>query len=154
MNLEDYLNNLIERGLLKKEEIGIDQVSALLKTASKNIKAAEKNLDIDEETCYTMAYNSMIKVARAVLFLHNLRPANGQQHKTTIEVAGKILGKEFNDLIKRFDQMRKKRNVFTYEPLIPLSEQETIQSIETAKSFYIKVKGFLSEKKFQLNIFK
>jgi len=42
MNLEDYLNNLIERGLLKKEEIGIDQVSALLKTASKNIKAAEK----------------------------------------------------------------------------------------------------------------
>jgi len=44
-----------------------------------------------------MAYNSMIKVARAVLFLHNLRPANGQQHKTTIEVAGKILGKEFND---------------------------------------------------------
>lgn len=35
-----------------------------------------------------------------------------------------------------------------------ISEQETTQSLETAKSFYIKVKGFLSEKKFQLNIFK
>ena len=154
MNLENYLNNLIERGFLKKEQIGVDQVSALLKSASKNVRAAERNLGIDEETCYTMAYNSMIKVARAILFLNNIRPTDGQQHKTTIEVAGKILGKEFNDLIKRFDQMRKKRNVFTYEPLIPLSKQETIQSLETAKDFHIKVKDFLQEKKFQLNIFK
>ncbi len=51
MSLENYLNNLIERGFLKKEQIGVDQVSALLKSASKNIKAAEKNLEIDEETC-------------------------------------------------------------------------------------------------------
>jgi uncharacterized protein (UPF0332 family) len=153
MNLENYLDNLIERGFLKREKIGIDQVSALLRNAFKNIKAAEKNLEIDEEACYTMAYNSMIKVARAVLFLNNIRPSDGQQHKTTIEAAGKFLGKDFSDLIKKFDQMRKKRNIFTYEPLIPLSKQDVENSLKTAKKFYIKAKDFLAKKNSQLEIF-
>ena len=153
MSLKNYLNNLIERGFLKKEEIGVDQVRALLKSASKNLRAAQKNLNIDEETCYTMAYNAMLKMARAILFLNNFRPADGYQHKTTVDVAGKILGNNFNDLIIKFDQMRKKRNMFTYEPLIPLSRDEAKKSLETAEEFYEKVKEFLEQKNLQLKLF-
>jgi len=153
MSLKNYLNNLIEKGFLKKEEIGVDQVRALLKSASKNLRAAQKNLNIDEETCYTMAYNAMLKMARAILFLNNFRPADGYQHKTTVDVAGKILGNNFNDLIIKFDQMRKKRNMFTYEPLIPLSRDEAKKSLETAEEFYEKVKEFLEQKNLQLKLF-
>ena len=40
MNLRNYLKNLVKRGFLKKEEIGIDQIRALLSGASKNILSA------------------------------------------------------------------------------------------------------------------
>lgn len=57
MNLKNYLKILADEGFLKEEEIGLDQIKALLKSASKNLSAARINLGIDEETCYTMAYN-------------------------------------------------------------------------------------------------
>ncbi len=39
-NLENYLKRLESAGLLRKERIGIDQIRALLMSASKNIVAS------------------------------------------------------------------------------------------------------------------
>ena len=111
-NLKHYLKKLESEGFLRKEKIGTDQVRALLMSALNNITASEKTLTIDEEACYTMAYNAMLKTARALVFLNGYRPSDGRQHMTTIEVAGEILGKEFSDLIHMFDKMRRKRNQF------------------------------------------
>ena len=80
-HLENYLRNLESKGLLKKEKIGIDQVKALLTSASKNVSASEKNLSIDEEASYTLAYNAMLKIARALIFLKDYRPSDGQHGK-------------------------------------------------------------------------
>lgn len=154
MSLNDYLDKLINQGFLKREDIGFDQIRALLESARKNLSAARKNLTIDEETCYTMAYRAMLKVARALLFLHGLRPEDGQQHKTTVEITGKILSKDFNNLIDGFDKMRKKRNKFTYDPLIPLSQSEANSALETAEEFCKKVETFLKQINPQLELFK
>lgn len=153
ISLGNYLKNLESKGLLKKERIGIDQAKALLGSASKNIVASEKNLSIDEEACYTLAYNAMLKIARALVFLQGYRPSDGQQHKTTIEVAGEILGKEFSELINMFNLMRKKRNQFTYDPMLPISLTEAKNALKTANDFHKKVKLFLDEKYPQLKLF-
>lgn len=152
-SLQNYLRELEFRGFIKKEKIGTDQVRALLISASRNIIASEKNLSIDEEACYTLAYNAMLKIARALVFLQNYRPSDGQQHKTTIEVAGKILGKEFGELIDIFDKMRKKRNQFTYDPMLPLSLADAKNALKTANEFYKKVRNFLDSKYPQLRLF-
>jgi len=154
MNLKKYLDKLSEQGFLKQEEIGFNQVRALLDSAFKNIKASRKNLSIDEETCYTMAYNAMIKIARALIFLQGFRPDDGQQHKTTIEVAGEILGESFKNLINKFDKMRQKRNRFIYDPAIPPSQEEANNAIKVAEEFYNKTKTFLEETNPQLKLFK
>lgn len=152
-NLEDYLKKLRADGFLRKEEIGTDQVRALLISAAKNIAASEKNIRIDEEACYTLAYNAMLKTARALVFLQNHRPSDGRQHMTTIEVAGAMLGEEFSELILMFDKMRKKRNQFTYEPLLPLSMTEAKNALKTAKRFHNKVRKFLALRYPQLDLF-
>lgn len=151
--LERYLAKLESEGFLKKEKIGIDQVRALLMSAAKNIIASEKNLSIDEEACYTLAYNAMLKTARALVFLQSYRPSDGRQHMTTIEVAGTILGTEFRDLINMFNVMRKKRNQFTYDPMLPLSMSEAKNALKTANKFHDKVRDFLAEEYPQLNLF-
>lgn len=154
MGLESYLKRLESRGFLRKEKIGIDQVKALLAGAYKNITASEKNLSIDEEACYTLAYNAMLKISQALVFLQGYRPHDGQQHKTTIEITGAILGEEFKNLIDMFDIMRKKRNQFTYDPLLPLSLTEAKTALKTAKEFHMKVKLYLDEQYPQLKLFK
>jgi len=153
VDLENYLNSLERKEFLRRENIGNDQIKALLLSASKNIAASEKNISIDEEACYTLAYTAMIKIARAVIFLHGYRPSDGQQHRTTIEAAGKILGSGFEDLIVIFDKMRKKRNQFTYEPMLPLSLTEAKNALKTAGIFHKKVKSFLNKKYPQLELF-
>lgn len=153
MNLGSYLKRLESHGLLKREKIGNDQVKALLSSGLRNIAASEKNLSIDEETCYSLAYTSMLKISRALVFLQGYRPSDGQQHKTTVEVAGQILGKEFNELIDTFDIMRRKRNQFTYDPMLPLSLTEAKNALGTAKEFHAKVKSFLNKEYSQLKLF-
>ena len=152
-NLENYLKRLESEGLLRKERIGIDQIRSLLMSASKNIVASEKNVSIDEEACYTLAYNAMLKTARALVFLQGYRPYDGQQHKTTIGVAREILGKEFGQLIELFDKMRRKRNQFTYDPMLPLSLTEAKTALKTAEDFYKRVRNFLDKKYPQLKLF-
>lgn len=154
MSLESYLKKLERKGFLRKEKIGIDQVKALLASAYKNIAASEKNLAIDEEACYTLAYTAMLKIARALVFLQGYRPHDGQQHKTTIEVTDAVLGEEFKTLLVMFDVMRKKRNQFTYDPLLPLSLAEAKTALKTAMAFHKKVKVYLDEQYPQLRLFK
>ncbi len=139
--------------MLKKENIGLEQIKALVASAEKNLAAAKKNLTIDEETCYTMAYSAMLKIARALIFLKGFRPDDGQQHKTTVDVAARILGQEFNDLIDSFDQMRRKRNDFTYNPLAPVSKAEAGNALSNAENFFQKVKNFIVQKDPQGKLF-
>ncbi len=47
---------------------------------------------------YTFAYLAILRSGRALMILKGLRPADGRQHKTVVEVAGHFLGKEFEDL--------------------------------------------------------
>lgn len=145
MSSKKYFDNLVSRGFLKKEKIGTDQIRALLASSAKNLAASRKTIAIDEETCFAMAYAAMLKIARAILFLRGYRPSDGQQHKTTIEVAGKILGSNFENLIDKFDKMRRKRNQFTYDPLLPLSEKETRDALKTAESFSAGARKYLEK---------
>lgn len=158
-NLEKYYAEYIEKKFLKKEEIGFDQIKSLTQGAESDLRdakilyGARKSLGISEERYYTAAYTSMLKLARAVLFLNGLRPIDGRQHKTTIEVSGLILGDGFFKLISDFDTMRKKRNEFTYEPKFPLSEAEAKEAIASAEEFFTKVKNYLDKIDPQMRLF-
>jgi len=153
MNLEKYLNKLVEENFLKKEKIGADQIKSLFLSARKNLKSAQININIDEETCYAMAYTSMLKIGRAVIYAKGFRPAGNRQHKITVDVSGAILGKECIDLITQFDKMRRKRNQFTYEPLLPLSKEETKKALKTAELFFIQARNYFDKVNFQQKLF-
>lgn len=93
--LENYLNSFERQGFLRREKIGDDQIKALLLSASKNIVASEKNLSIDEEACYTLAYNAMIKIARALSFCMVIGRQTGnstrQQSKLPVKSSAAVL---------------------------------------------------------------
>ena len=153
MSLKNILAKYADQGYLKQEKIGLDQIRALLAGATKNLIASKKNITIDEETCFAMAYYAMLKLSRAIIYLNGFRPNNGRQHKTAVEVSGLILGKNFEMLIKKFDKMRRKRNQFTYDPLMPLSREEAKNALKTASDFYKEVEKYLIKKDPQKRLF-
>ena len=87
------------------------------------------------------------------MLLHGYRPDDGGQHKTTVEFASIVLGEKYRTLTRRFDQMRRRRNLFTYDPMDNLTEKETMEALRTAKRFVQEIIEWLKEKDPQLELF-
>jgi len=139
MPYNNLLHELLNKGLIKKQEVDFAQMKNHLNRAKKDLIVAKHNLKFDEEVSYNYAYLSMLRCGRTLMFLNGYRPIDGQQHKTVIEFADIILGEEFKELIKRFDVMRRKRNQFTYEPLLPVSKVEAKNALKCAEEFVSKI---------------
>ena len=139
MNYKDVVKRLINRGLIKKQGVNFNQIDALLFRAKKDLIASKANLEIDEEVTYNYAYLAMLRCGRAIMFMEGYRPTDGQQHKTVIEFTGRILGEKFINIIKKFDNMRRKRNQFTYDPYLPVSKLEAKNALKTAEEFIKKI---------------
>jgi len=153
MNLKNLLQNLENRGKLKKQQTGIDYINDLLYAAFRNLKASEANLVSFEETAFKAAYDGLLQISRAVLLINGYRPDDGEQHKTTFEVAGYFLGPQFIKLIQRINFYRVTRNNCVYNPrgLITGTEAENI--LKTSKEFWSKVKEYLRSRSPQLELF-
>ena len=66
--------------------------------------------------------------------------ADGQQHKTVVEITGKILGEKFNLLVQYFDRMRRSRNVFFYDSLDTNIRTQADKAFENAGTLLKVVK--------------
>jgi len=144
--------NYLEQRRLRKIKPKLDQIVKLIQRAMKDIQTAEKNLVIDQDWSFTIAYHSMLRAGRALLLFCGFCPIGQAQHKTVVEVSGLILGKSFQELISMFDRMRRKRSDFIYES-IELSLTEAKSAIKNAKIFIVKIEKIIKENNFQSKLF-
>ena len=89
MKFQDFIN----KGLLKKEKVGFDQVERVLEKSYRNLKSAEiliKNKD--EEGAFKFAYDAMLLAGRALVFSYELKPRTIGSHKIVIDFSKKVLG--------------------------------------------------------------
>jgi len=150
------MNNTIERlkheGKLREQTVGFVQVEGLLEDALKDIREAKMILGMSDRGVFLLAYQAMLKAGRALLFLENLRPADGAQHKTVIQVCEEILGKPFKTLAEQFETMRRKRHQLTYEYGSLLSHSEVKAALMDAEKWIrvIAEKAKVSNPQFKL----
>ncbi len=122
----------LKKGLVKKQRPSFDQIEQQIVRAEKDLKTFGLVLDSDPEWACTIAYQAMLRVGRALMFSYGYLPADGQQHKTVVEITGKLLGKNFDLLIQYFDRMRRNRNVFFYDSLDTNNKAQAKKARETA----------------------
>ena len=138
---------LVEKGLLRKEKIGFNQIDKVLERAYRNIKSAETLLkDGDEEGSFQFAYQAMLLAGRGLVFSYGLRPRAIGSHKIVVDFAEKVLGREYKILVRKFDKMRRKRNYLIYGIGLAISKTETENAIKTAEEFIEKAKGVVEKK--------
>jgi uncharacterized protein (UPF0332 family) len=97
----------------KKHSYIPEQVRGHLQGARKKLKAAKKIALDDEEASYQLAYEAMLKASLALILRNGLRPRSQPGHHVAIiEKAGQLLGKQYADHVRIFDEMRRNRNSF------------------------------------------
>jgi len=142
---EEAIKRLEKQGKLKKQKAGFVQIEGLLRTALSDLHEARATLSVANTATYVLAYMAMLKAGRALLLWKGYVPDGGAQHKTVVEVTGTILGSSYNELVDRFEMMRRKRNELTYEIAKPLSKSESEKAfsdaIELVKSILKTVKA-------------
>jgi uncharacterized protein (UPF0332 family) len=67
MTYEQYLEESLAKGLLKKQKTDVRTVEKMLRRAYKDLAAAKANLAIDEGIAFTVAYLAMLHAARAFI---------------------------------------------------------------------------------------
>jgi uncharacterized protein (UPF0332 family) len=135
MTYDSFISESLSGGMLQEQKPSIGAAEKLIKRSAMDLLASRANLKIDEGIAYTVAYLAMLRAGRAFMLLRGFRPANGYQHKTTVQFVHEALGKEYAEIIERFDRMRRKRNIFTYEIDIIISQTEAVEALRTAEEF-------------------
>ena len=153
MTSESLLAKLEREGKLERQRADASQLNDLIEAARRNFTAAQAVQGYVDEAAFKLYYDGLLQVSRVVLLLEGYRPKDGDQHKTTFQAAGEILGNEFEDLIRKLQKFRIKRNDCIYEPkdLVGKSEAEAIH--KTARAFWGAVRAHLEKGNPQLKLF-
>jgi len=113
-------------------------VKQFLADAHKKAVAARKNLAIDEESAYQIAYQAMLKASLALMLSHGQRPrVQLGHHVAIIEFAQEHLDPKLASTFALFDRMRRKRNNAFYDIAI-ISDVEADDAVKAAEE-YLKV---------------
>jgi len=145
MTFEQFIKDYSGKGLIKPQKTNIKTIENLISRSFKELKIAEANIKIDEGTAFTVAYTAMLHAGRSLMFLRGFRPSDGYQHKTVVDFASMLLGEKYEVLVQRFDKMRRKRNIFTYEVSITISEQEVKNALKSASQFVKTIKDLIEK---------
>ena len=136
MTYDKFIEQYLSNSFITEQKSGFDQINKLMKQARKELDICRKILGINQELAYTCAYSAMLYSARALMLLKGYRPIGINQHKTVVEFIGASVGEDYKVLIQKFDNMRKRRNLLTYEPWkLNISMTDTKNAIKSAEEF-------------------
>ena len=141
---------LRERGLVEEVRPDFRQVSTLLTRALKDLSTARANVTIDKEWAYIIAYQAMLRAAKALVMAEGWRLRGRDQARTLVMLVGELLGEEGRSLVNGFDRMRRKRQDFMEEPQTPIPKYEVEASLKDAQALIERLVELAREKNPQL----
>jgi len=124
---------LLKDKLIKKIRPDFKQIATHIKRAKRDLQTAEKVLASDPTWAFTIIYHAMIRTGKALMYAHGFLPTAIRSHKTIVYFTKIALGKECDDLFRRFNRMRRRRHGFVYDAINNISKNEVKSSIATAK---------------------
>lgn len=148
----DLIQQFRDSGRLEPFRIERAQLVQHVRAAYQDLAEARITFPVSDRAAYLFAYTAMLKIGRAVLFLHGYRPKGLGQHETVAEIAGALLGKGFSALTERFDRMRKRRNLLIYEVGGLLSHADAEDAFKTAEQYLDKVRHHMDRQDPQLRL--
>jgi uncharacterized protein (UPF0332 family) len=150
MNYEKFLRD----SLVKKQKPDFKQIETQMKRAGKDLKTAESLLSIDLTWAFAIAYHAMMRASKALMYSKGYLPTAKRSHKTIVEFTKLILGNEYDNLIRRFNRMRRQRHDFIYDSKNHITPHEAKLSIETAKKLIEEIIALVRKENPEKDLFR
>lgn len=138
-------SRFLRDNLIKRQNPDFKQISKQLKRSSKDLKTAKETLQIDLTWSLTIAYHSMIRAGKALMYSKGYLPTTKRTHKTIVEFTKLILGDEFHTLVSKFNRLRRKRHDFIYDSENHTTYHEAKSALEVAKKLIAKIESLIKE---------
>lgn len=137
-------DDLISTGQLKKETTSRQKLTEFLTFAENELSAAKFNLERFPLTAYKSAYDALIHAGNALIRHYGYRPTAKYTHATICECVSRVLGSEYEELVRSFKRMRKKRHPLQYEAVFSESKEEVKNSISKAEKLVLRIEEYLN----------
>jgi len=141
MNFEELQN----KKLIEKYQVPAEEIKAILEAAQSDLKTAQGLLNTDICWAFNIAYNSILETGLALMYTKGFRPTGEAKHVSVILFLRKVLGKEYETRLNRFNQMRRKRNKAVYGILRDITEYEARDSVVFATEFMEEIIRFIKK---------
>ena len=148
----DY-EKFVRDNLIKRQKPDFKQIELQLKRARRDLKTAESNLAIDLTWAFTIAYHSMIRAGKALMYSRGYLPTAKNSHKTIVEFTKLILGGGYENIIGQFDRMRRRRHDFIYDSQNHITSHEANLSIETARKLIDEITALVKRENPEKDLF-
>lgn len=133
------LAELERGGLIRKFDARPSEIVELLELAERDLRVSEKNIPINSDWAFSMAYNSILQLGRAWMFLNGWREASEAGHVAVVEFVNLTLGSALPYEALAFDGMRKKWRFALYSKAGAISSSEADEALRLAREFFGKL---------------
>jgi uncharacterized protein (UPF0332 family) len=140
------LAELKKSGRIREIPVDKKQIENLVAVAKRDLGVAESLLKENSDWCYIACYNSMLQISRALMYCYGYTTENEAHHKTVVEFAGEVLGKEGEASAIALDRMRRKRHDVVYDEAGAISAYEAKNALEAAKNYFTMMEGRIMRK--------
>lgn len=148
MNFE----KLLEDRIIEPIEVTRDEIAYLLGVARRDIKTGQDLAYTNLDWAFAVAYNAILQLSIAYMNFLGYRPRPGAKHVNTFKFMEKAVPKEEQRMIKRMQQLRRKRNITIYERAGLVTEKEAREIIDFASRYYKDVESKLPRALVELSI--
>lgn len=138
-------DELLKKKLIEEYQVENEEIEAILESAKSDLKTAQALLNTDICWAFNIAYNSILETGLALMYRKGFRPTGEAKHVSVILFLRKILGKDYEDKVNRFNQMRRKRNKAVYGIMRDVTEYEAKDSVRFAGEFADEIIKFINE---------
>ncbi len=142
MNFDD----LLKERIIEQTEVSNDEIAYLFEVARRDINTAQGLIYSDLDWAFAIAYNSVLQLSIAYMNYLGFRPRGATKHVNTFKFMEKALSEEEQPMIKRLQQLRRKRNATIYERAGLVSEKEAKEVVAFALKYYKETLDRLPEK--------
>lgn len=138
------LNDLLSKRLIEPFKADRQLVKDQMELAKSKLKSANNILKIGEwESAHNNAYHAMQAAGRALMYDKGYRPMSQEHHVAVVMFTQIYAGKFGDEVIKAFDNARKKRNESFYDVGDSISETQSRSLVTKAEFFVSKVAEIL-----------
>ena len=135
-------------GLIGKISIDKKRVEQCIEIAKRDLETARSLSGDNPDWAFSIAYNSMLQSARALMFSMGFRPLGKTQHISAVRFAETVLGNKAQEIIAVMDRMRRKRHRVVYDTSGLISIGEANRAVTNAEDFLKLIEGELKKRTF------